>query len=244
MPVISLFKKGAFDPETTSLLASAFETAWETVKKSGSPLALDGQALSTREILAKCIIELAQAGERDPVKLTSDALAYLSGSRSAVAGFSANEEPAILLALAEQRNATAGRTLDTPGLRSMLSTAELARRPSRPPDHEAENKALIALAQAMAASPEGILQKLADTALTLCRAHSAGLSLLEEGDQKSNFHWRAIAGQWAPHINGGTPAILVRAARSLTKTSRWYAHIPNSTFPIGHPSSLSLRKDC
>ena len=188
MPVISLFKKGAFYLiQAPSLLASAFETAWETVKKSGSPLALDGQALSTREILAKCIIELAQAGERDPVKLTSDALAYLSGSRSAVAGFSANEEPAILLALAEQRNATAGRTLDTPGLRSLLSTAELARRPSRPPDHEAENKALIALAQAMAASPESILQKLADTALTLCRAHSAGLSLLEEGDQKRQF---------------------------------------------------------
>jgi hypothetical protein len=81
MPVISLFKKGAFDPETTSLLASAFETAWETVKKSGSPLAANGQALSTREILAKRIIELAQAGERDPAKLTSDALAYLNGSR-------------------------------------------------------------------------------------------------------------------------------------------------------------------
>jgi PAS domain S-box-containing protein len=87
----------------------------------------------------------------------------------------------------------------------MLSIAELGQRPSRAPDHEAESNALIALAQSMAASPEGILQKLADTALTLCRAHSAGLSLLEEGDQKNNFHWRAIAGQWAPHINGGTP---------------------------------------
>jgi PAS domain S-box-containing protein len=106
---------------------------------------------------------------------------------------------------AEQLNAAPSRTLDTPHLRSMLSTAELSRRPSRAPDHEAENNALIALARSMAASPEGILQKLADTALALCRAHSAGLSLLEEGDQKSNFHWRAIAGQWSSHINGGTP---------------------------------------
>ena len=81
----------------------------------------------------------------------------------------------------------------------MLSTDELRRRPSRRPDHAAENQALIALAQAMATSPEDILQKLADTALSLCRAHSAGLSLLEDGDQKSNFHWRAIAGQWTPH---------------------------------------------
>jgi PAS domain S-box-containing protein len=87
----------------------------------------------------------------------------------------------------------------------MFSTDELLRRPSRPPNYAAENQALVALAQEMATSPEGILQSLADTALSLCRAHSAGLSLLEDGDQKSNFHWRSIAGQWAPHVNGGTP---------------------------------------
>jgi hypothetical protein len=72
-------------------------------------------------------------------------------------------------------------------LKSALSTAELNRRPSRPPDYAAENRALISLAHEMAASPAGILQALADTALTLCRAHSAGLSLLEKNDQKKNF---------------------------------------------------------
>jgi PAS domain S-box-containing protein len=90
-------------------------------------------------------------------------------------------------------------------LRSMVSTAELTRRPSRPADHAAENRALVALAQEMAISPEGILQKLAETALALCQAHSAGLSLLEDDDQRKQFHWRAIAGVWAPHVHGGTP---------------------------------------
>jgi PAS domain S-box-containing protein len=90
-------------------------------------------------------------------------------------------------------------------LASALSTAELSRRPTRPPDYAAESRALIALAKEMAASPDGVLQKLAETALVICRAHSAGLSLLEEGDQKSNFHWRAIAGAWASHLGGGTP---------------------------------------
>jgi hypothetical protein len=79
MPVASLLKKGALDPETTSVLASAFETAWETVKRSGSPLAAVPQAQSTRETLAKRIIELAHAGERDPVKLSREALASLTG---------------------------------------------------------------------------------------------------------------------------------------------------------------------
>jgi PAS domain S-box-containing protein len=117
----------------------------------------------------------------------------------------------------------------------MLSTDELRRRPSRPPDREAENNALIALAQSMAASPEGILQKLADTALTLCRAHSAGLSLLEEGDQKSNFHWRAIAGQWAHHINGGTPRNFGPCGTVLDQDIAMVCSHPELDFPYWAP---------
>jgi PAS domain S-box-containing protein len=102
-------------------------------------------------------------------------------------------------------NASEDRGREETHLISIVSAAELNRRPSRPADYAAESRALIALAREMATSPATILQKLAVSALTLCDAHSAGLSLLEEGDQKSNFHWRAIAGQWAPHLNGGTP---------------------------------------
>ena len=136
---------------------------------------------------------------------------------------------------AEQLDAIPGRTLDPPGLRSMLSTAELCRRPSRAPDYEAENKALIALAQSMASSPEGILQKLADTALTLCRAHSAGLSLLEEDDQRSNFHWRAIAGQWASHINGGTPRNFGPCGTVLDQNVAMICSHPELDFPYWTP---------
>jgi hypothetical protein len=42
-----------------------------------------------------------------------------------------------------------------PDPRSITSTAELCRRPSRPPDHEAENRALIALAQGDGALARG-----------------------------------------------------------------------------------------
>jgi PAS domain S-box-containing protein len=136
---------------------------------------------------------------------------------------------------AEQSNAALGRTLDTPHLRSMLSTDELRRRPSRPPDHAAENQALIALAQEMAASPEGILQRLADTALSLCRAHSAGLSLLEDADQKGNFHWRAIAGQWAPHIDGGTPRNFGPCGTVLDQDVAMICSHPELDFPYWSP---------
>jgi PAS domain S-box-containing protein len=113
----------------------------------------------------------------------------------------------------------------------MTSTEELCRRPSRPPDHEAENRALSALAQEMARSPEGILQKLVETALTLCRADSAGLSLLEAADQKRNFHWRAVAGQWAPHLGGGTPRDFGPCGTVLDRNaSQVFAH-PELDFP-------------
>jgi PAS domain-containing protein len=116
-------------------------------------------------------------------------------------------------------------------LKSVISTSELSRRPSRPPDYAAENRALVALAQEMAASPEGILQKLADTALTLCRAHSAGFSLLEEGDQKRNFHWRAIAGKWAPHLGGGTPRNFGPCGTVLDRNTALLFSRPERDFP-------------
>jgi PAS domain S-box-containing protein len=97
------------------------------------------------------------------------------------------------------------RSPDAPVLRSMLSVAELLRRPSRLPDYEADSAALLALAQALAEAPEGILQKLAEIALALCGADSAGLSLLEDADLRSRFHWRALTGRWAAHLHGGTP---------------------------------------
>jgi hypothetical protein len=83
-------------------------------------------------------------------------------------------------------------------LESVLATAELSLRPSRLPDYQAENQALVALAQELANSPSSIMQQLVETALELCRAHSAGISLLEEEVGRKIFRWHAIAGQWAP----------------------------------------------
>jgi PAS domain S-box-containing protein len=87
----------------------------------------------------------------------------------------------------------------------------------------------------MATLPDAILQKLAETALTLCRAHSAGLSVLEEGDQRSNFHWRAIAGQWAPHLNGGTPRNFGPCGTVLDRNAALVCSHPELDFPYWAP---------
>src|SRR6516162_8614915 len=90
-------------------------------------------------------------------------------------------------------------------LESILCTEELHRRPSRAPDHEKENTALVALAIALADSRQTILQTLAETILQVTESDSSGVSLLTTEDGGKRFYWPAIAGMWKPHIGGGTP---------------------------------------
>jgi PAS domain S-box-containing protein len=95
-------------------------------------------------------------------------------------------------------------------LESILCTEELHRRPSRPPDHEKENLALVKLVSALADSPGTILQTLAETILDITQCDSAGLSLLTRDGKTPDvcgkrFYWPAIAGRWNPHAGGGTP---------------------------------------
>ena len=95
-------------------------------------------------------------------------------------------------------------------LESILCTEELQRRPSRPPDCEKENRALVALVSALADSPSTILQTLAETILDITQCDSAGLSLLTRDGKRPDpygerFYWPAIAGMWNPHVGGGTP---------------------------------------
>jgi signal transduction histidine kinase len=90
-------------------------------------------------------------------------------------------------------------------LDSIMATEELSRRPAREPNDSAVNPALVLLAQTMANSPETVLQRLVETALTLCQAHSSGISLLEEESGKAIFRWHGVAGEYAPHLWGTTP---------------------------------------
>src|SRR3954463_4658096 len=95
-------------------------------------------------------------------------------------------------------------------LESILCTEDLQSRPSRPPDCEKENRALVKLVSALADSPSTIFQTLAETIQEVTQCDSAGLSLLTK-DGKSphvegqRFYWPAICGTWGPHVGGGTP---------------------------------------
>ena len=91
---------------------------------------------------------------------------------------------------------------------AVIVTAELSRRPSRPPDYEAENRALNQLIQGLANSQESpltncaggsvappVLQSLVETTKQLCQANACGISLLEDHEGNDVFRLQAVAGE-------------------------------------------------
>ena len=120
-------------------------------------------------------------------------------------------------------------TEDSVAVVSCVAAEELARRPSRTPDYAAENRALVALARALASDPQSILQTLSETALELCRAHSAGFSLLTEDG--SRFEWTAISGEWARHVGGGTPRDFGPCGMVLDRDAPMLFSHPEHDFP-------------
>jgi hypothetical protein len=90
-------------------------------------------------------------------------------------------------------------------LEDVLITSELSRRRSRAPNYSAENRALVTLAREMATKPKNLPQKLVDLALELCRAGTAGISLLKTDAEGEYFSWEALAGVYDPRVGGRTP---------------------------------------
>jgi GAF domain-containing protein len=73
----------------------------------------------------------------------------------------------------------------------------------RTPDYAAENALLLWLADELSRAPAQIFDKLADAAMQLTGAQSAGISLLDAA--RNRFVWPAVAGQWAAFAGGEMP---------------------------------------
>jgi hypothetical protein len=69
-----------FDPEIIQMLASAFDDAWDRIKKSGSRFARPGYSRAMREVIARRIVEMAQQGVTDPQTLAEDAVRYVQAN--------------------------------------------------------------------------------------------------------------------------------------------------------------------
>jgi signal transduction histidine kinase/CheY-like chemotaxis protein len=103
----------------------------------------------------------------------------------------------------------------------------LEARAQRLPNHEAEREAWAALATEMAESPRNMLQKLAERALELCQADSAGISLLE-GDV---FRWEALAGVFAVFRSGTMPRDASPCGVCIDRNATQLMYLPDRCFP-------------
>ena len=102
--------------------------------------------------------------------------------------------------------AVAQAVVGTAAVDEILITSELFQRARRDPNYAAESSALNELAVLMVERPAGMYQRLVDLAVELCKAGSAGVSLLETmptGD--IIFRWKTLAGALAPYVGGHTP---------------------------------------
>ena len=74
MPIKPYFEEGAFGPEAVAAMATAFEEVCKTLDAAG-------RSDLSKEAVATKIIELARAGETDPVVLREMALSEFGLTR-------------------------------------------------------------------------------------------------------------------------------------------------------------------
>lgn len=74
-----IFRSDAIEPEVLESLGDSYDRVIEILHYTGE-LREPSEAVS--ELLAQRIIELAQRGERDPQRLTIDALKFVRSSRA------------------------------------------------------------------------------------------------------------------------------------------------------------------
>lgn len=106
--------------------------------------------------------------------------------------------------------------------------SEFAIRGQRLPNYRAEHDAMIVLATEMAENPRNILQKLVETARTLCNADSAGISLLE-GDQ---FRWEALSGALAIFPSATLPRDASPCGVCIDRNAPQLMYMPIRHFPL------------
>jgi hypothetical protein len=108
--------------------------------------------------------------------------------------------------------------------------ADLLARPRRAPDHAATERVLSLLADEMATNPGNMLQTFAEQALALCRADTAGISLLD-GDV---FRWEALAGVVADKRHETMPRDAIGRSRSPNGSA--HSSPASSTMPSTWPA--------
>ncbi len=112
----------------------------------------------------------------------------------------------------------------------------------------------MTLAQTLADAPDMILQRLAETALQLCRADTAGISLLDEKDGAEVFRWEALAGVFSDRLNATMPRNASPCGTTIDRNATQLMYMAERIFPalkvgaahrrgLAHPVSRRAQAD-
>jgi hypothetical protein len=120
--------------------------------------------------------------------------------------------------------------------------SELSARPQRTPDYAAEHRAIEVLTAEMTANPRNMLQKLVETAIDLCQADTAGISILE-GDV---FRCEALAGVLAAYRSSTMPRDASPCGVYVDQNATQLMHLPDRCFPalLTEPRQISIELFC
>ena len=116
------------------------------------------------------------------------------------------------------------------GVASVLITERLSRRRQRAAHDRGEQRAFTALAKNLSRAPARVPQRLVNTALDLCDAGSAGISVLSRKPQGDYLHWSAVAGQLAGQANVVTPRNFSPCGTALEVNAGQLFHCPGRFF--------------
>ncbi len=160
--------------------------------------------------------------------------------------FVQSREPALTNSLVESRD-------DSQQLqKEVIITDSLWSRPSRPPDLNREIEAFRVLGREMLTQdPPGVLNSLIGHAIKLCKAESAGISLLEKNEKGEQiFRWVAAMGAMAAYIGGTTPqdfspcgiCLERNCAQLFSHPERYYTYL-NRVLPMSELLLIPLYRD-
>jgi hypothetical protein len=125
-----------------------------------------------------------------------------------------------------QQSSIASITLEDVNIHS-----QLASRSCRPRDYKSEHRVLSVLAQEMVANPRMMLQKLAETALDLCNAETAVVSLLETQGENELFRWEGLAGVFGRSRYNTMPRNATPCGTCIDQNSPQLLRMPDRIFP-------------
>ena len=112
----------------------------------------------------------------------------------------------------------------------VIVTSELTQRPSRLPDYRAELRAIKMLVSAMLEAPDDLWQRLAETALQLCRAGTAGVSLLDTECGEEVFRAEAVAGVLSASIPRTIPRDAIPCGAAIDRCGTQLVRLPERFF--------------